>query len=412
MPRGGYLTSTTLLETIKREAMVPASNFALNDADFLAMANQELRIGMMPSIMQYHQEFGVRTDAPIAIAANQSAYPIPYRAVGSKVREVFYMDQNNNWCKMSRIDPDHKPYYQQTNSANTYIHFYVEGNSVVLIPSVSSTPVGSLVYSYYMRPNELVDETRISSITDVTTTDTSGSITTISAAAAAVCTSVAHGLTTGNIVNISASNSTPVILGNYAVTVLSADTFSVPVTTTIAGTTAAWTYDTTIFTVDQIPTGVTAFIQAGNTITGFSTTSLLDICQTLPGHQTLAYDIQPLAINATNRTIQFYTPDITTYSFSPNVIPAPVAGDYIAFAGECFIPQIPTELHDVLSQRVVLRALQALGDAQGYGIAKDKLGEMEKSTGTLIDNRTEGAPTKISNLGGTLRAVKSFNRFF
>lgn len=410
MPRGGYLTSTTLLETIKREAMVPTSNFALSDADFLAMANQELKIGMMPSIMQYHQEFGVRTDPPIVINANQSAYEIPYRAVGSKVREVFYLDNNNNICRMSRINPDAKPYYQQVNNALTFIHYYCEGNSVVLIPSVNETPTGSLVFSYFMRPNELVDETRVATISNVTTTNSSGNITGISVAAAAVMTDVAHGLTTGNIINIQSTNCTPAISGNYAVTVIDANHFSVPVTTTGSGTTGSWTYTTTIFNVDQIPSNVVPFGQEGQLISGFSTSSLLDICQTLPGHQTLAYDVLPLAIDSVNKTITFYTPDLTTYSFSPNVVPAPVAGDYIAFAGECIIPQIPTELHDVLSQRVVLRTLQALGDAQGYGIAQTKLAEMEKATGNLIDNRTEGNPIKISNLNGTLRAVKAFNR--
>ncbi len=411
MPRGGYLTSETLLETIKREAMVPANQSTLTDADFLAMANQEVRIGMMPSIMQYHQEYLVRTDPPVPILANQSAYPIPYRAVGGKVREVFYVDTSGNLCRMVRISPDHKPYFQQSNVQNQYINYFVEGDSVVLIPAVQSNPVGSLVFSYYMRPNELVDESRIATITSIVNTDLSGSAT-ISAAAAAVFTSVAHGLTTGNIVLISGTNCTPVIAGNYSVTVLTADTFSVPVTTTIAGTSGTWTYDTTIYTVDQIPTGVTPFLQGGNTITAFSTSSLLDVCQTLPGHKTMAYDITPLAIDATNKTIQFYTPDLDTYVQSPYVVPAPIAGDYIAFAGECHIPQIPTDLQDVLSQRVVLRTLQALGDAQGYGIAQSKLKEMELATGNLIADRTEGAPQKINNLGGTLRKAKAYNRFY
>lgn len=410
MPRGGYLTSATLLETIKREAMIPSSQSALSDSDLLAMANLELKIGMMPSIMQYHQEFLVRTDPPVDIAVNQSAYPIPYRAVGGKVRELFYLDESNNFCRMSRINPDHKPYYQQSNVNLSFLHYYLEGDSVVLIPPVTTSPVGSLVFSYYMRPNELVDDSRVATITSISTTDLSGDITAITAAGSAVITSAAHGLTTGNIILLSSTNCTPAIDDFYAVTVLSANTFSVPVTTTVAGTTGSWTYDTTIYTVDQIPTNVTPFLQGGTTITGFSTQTLMDVCQTLPGHKTMAYDISPLAIDTTNLTMQFYTPDLITYSFSPMVVPAPVAGDYIAFAGECIIPQIPTDLQDVLSQRVVLRALQALGDAQGYGIAQTKLTEMEKSTGNLIDNRAEGNPTKISNLGGTLRAVKAFNR--
>ncbi len=55
-----------------------------------------------------------------------------------------------------------------------------------------------------------------------------------------VVTSVAHGLTTGNSIFIRNSNSTPVIDGTRIVTVLSADTFSVPVNVTVAGTFATW----------------------------------------------------------------------------------------------------------------------------------------------------------------------------
>ena len=51
-----------------------------------------------------------------------------------------------------------------------------------------------------------------------------------------VTTSTPHGLTTGAVVNISGSNSTPSIDGSFPVTVLSPTTFSIPVNVTAAGT--------------------------------------------------------------------------------------------------------------------------------------------------------------------------------
>lgn len=62
------------------------------------------------------------------------------------------------------------------------------------------------------------------------------------AGAIGVVTSVAHGLTTGQTIFIIGSNSTPTIDGLRIVTVLSADTFSVPVDVTVAGTTGTWFY--------------------------------------------------------------------------------------------------------------------------------------------------------------------------
>lgn len=52
------------------------------------------------------------------------------------------------------------------------------------------------------------------------------------------CTS--HGLLTGNEIVISGSNSTPSIDGIYTITKIDADTFSIPVNVTVAGTAGAW----------------------------------------------------------------------------------------------------------------------------------------------------------------------------
>lgn len=66
------------------------------------------------------------------------------------------------------------------------------------------------------------------------------SITAESMANPTVVTSAAHGLTSGNQILISGSNSTPSVDGIRTVTVLDPDTFSVPVTVTIAGTRGGW----------------------------------------------------------------------------------------------------------------------------------------------------------------------------
>ena len=72
------------------------------------------------------------------------------------------------------------------------------------------------------------------------------------AAAAVVTTTAAHGYLTGNTVTISGSNSTPTIDGNRVVTVLSATTFSVPVTTSGSGSAGSiYTASQPAFTIDD-----------------------------------------------------------------------------------------------------------------------------------------------------------------
>lgn len=322
----GYLTSTTLIETIKREGLIPASQNTFTDSDFLAMANQEIRISLIPSILQYHEEYYVRDSEAIALEANVSSYPIPYRAIGGKFRALFYQDSSGNLRSMTRISPDDRPLYQGSVNDNNCIIFYISGNEVVLLPGVGATPTGSLVFSYYLRPNELVDENRTSMITGI---------------------------------SVGAS--------------------------------------TTVYTVDSIPQNLTSFVQDGVSLTGFSTMSKLDVLQSKPGHKTICFDITPTAIDTTNKTITFNNTDLES---------SIVVGDVIAFAGECIIPQIPSDLHDVLVQRVILKCNSALGDAQGVQIVSARVAEMEKNTGTLVDNRSEGNPQKINNQKGTLRSAK------
>lgn len=163
----GYLTSSTLISTIKREAMIPTNQSTFENSDFLAMANQEMRISVVPSILIYHEEYLVRDSDDITLVENQNAYPIPYRAVGGKFREVFYKDTQGQLRSMTRISPDHRPYYQTSNFQNRFVYFYIEGNDIVLMPDVGANPNGSIVFSYYMRPNELVDESRVATITNI-----------------------------------------------------------------------------------------------------------------------------------------------------------------------------------------------------------------------------------------------------
>lgn len=338
----GYLTSSSLINQVKLEAMIPTNQSTFTDTDFLSIANQELKIGMLPSILIYHQEYFTVDSDDIPMVANQSAYPIPYRATGGKFREVFYKDTSGQLRSMTRINADDRPYYQQTNFQNRFVYFYLRGNDIVILPDVGSDAVGSIKFSYFLRPNDLVDESR-----------------------------------SGTITNISVGGST------------------------------------TTFTLNNVPNNLTAFLQDGVSITGFASANVkLDILQRKPGHKTIEMDITPVSVDFNNKTITFNNTDLAgepPSSAIPPVIPNPstiILGDIICFAGECIIPQIPSDLHEVLAQRVIQRCVQALGDAQAFGMATAKLVEMEKNIGNLVDNRAEGEPMKANNLRSSLRGAK------
>lgn len=305
-----YLTSTTLIESVKRRASIPEDQATFTSEDFLALANEEIDNALVPLILSMQEEYFVYPET-VALVASTSRYAIPYRAIGGKLRDLFYQDTNGQLHEMSRIAPEEKVTFQENPDSNTYFkYFYVEGNNVVLAPTVGSSPVGSLVFTYYLRPNDLVEADEVAFITDI---DTSG--------------------------------------------------------------------DNTIYTVTQVPED-------------FSASTEMDVNQTKSGHKIRVFDLSPVAVNSGTNQITFLTADLPTDI---------IVGDHIALAGQCFIPQIPSDLHSILAQRVAQRCLESMGDAAGLQAASVKLQEMETRSSTLIDNRVEGAPLKITNRKGLLR---------
>jgi hypothetical protein len=310
-----YFTTNSLIADIKRRGMIPTNQKTFLTADFLALANDELLIGIIPTILQLKEEYYVYSEE-VSLTASQSAYQIPYRAMGGKLRDVFYKDTGGTIHEMTRVSADDKGYYQSSYLENRFVAYYVQGDEIVITPDVGANATGSLVFTYFLRPNELVEETRISTITAVST----GASTT--------------------------------------------------------------TYSC------SVPSAVVSAFAADSTLK-------FDILQKKAGHRIRKFDITPTVVATTGFT--FTTSDL------PTGANAPVVGDYIAYAGECIIPQIPDELHSVLSQRVAARCVEAMGDQNSLQLANAKLAEMESKTSILVDSRVDGSPQKVTNKGGLLQ---------
>lgn len=172
----GYLTSDSLISAVKRKAMLPANQNTFTDSDFLAFANEELKIGLVPSILQLHEEYYVYPEE-ITLQVNKSRYQIPYRAIGGRLRDLFYKDGNGNLCQMSKILPEDKSLYQASYVGNNYIYYYIEGNSIVITPDVGTSVTGSIIATFYIRPSDMVAESRIGIITAIASDSDAGTTT-------------------------------------------------------------------------------------------------------------------------------------------------------------------------------------------------------------------------------------------
>lgn len=311
----GGLTTSALLKSIKRRAMIPDNQNTFTDQDFIDLMNEEMMIGIVPSILQMKEEYFIFKQV-VPLVSNKSNYSIPERALAGKLRELCFRDTPTgavgNEYEMTQIAVDDR-YTGLSNGTGSadftgFRRFYLMGNDVILHPNVGSGAYGSLAFYYYLRPNSLVKDSSVASIVSINRV-------------------------TGDIILSS-------IPAGYG-------------------------------TADPI-NGVTKY----------------DFIKSRSGHNIIDIDITVNSVNSNTKII----------NVNPTKIPKDLEiGDYMALAGQTCIPNIPTELHMVLAQRVAQRLLEALGDTEGLNNATAKIAEMENKLTTMIDNRVEGAPRKIVN---------------
>lgn len=282
--------------------MFPVAQVTFEPEDLLALANEEMDTAVIPYINSFQEDYFLFSEL-VNFPKGTTSSPIPYRAVGNKLRDVSYEDSNGNSQKMTRIVVEDVPYF-----INDQYAYYIENNEIVRLDSSSDV---NMRVRYYIRPSSLVLEEKAAYVTNIDRV-------------------------TGDI------------------------------------------------TVDNIPTG-------------FSAAALIDFLQIKPPYKCISIDVPLLSINSSTKTL----------NMDPSSIPSKLkVGDFICLAEETIIPQIPTDVHPLLSQRIVCRCLEALGDFEGLNAANTKLIEMEAKLGAVLTDRVEGSPKKIVNRNSTLKSNK------
>src|SRR5271166_3931673 len=167
-----WLTSDDLIASVQRKIALPLSQVTFTNDDILAFANEEMMISQVPSVLLYHQEFFVH-QVTIPLVTGVSRYVIPDRAIGMRLRDVKWMDNAGNMFDMTRVAPEDKAFFQLNIGANQAIHkFYVEGNELVLVPAVVSSPTGNLILTFFLRPNQLVVNNKSATVVGINQTVT------------------------------------------------------------------------------------------------------------------------------------------------------------------------------------------------------------------------------------------------
>jgi len=312
------LTTTSLLKSIKRRAMMPDNQSTFTDQDLIDLMNEEMMIGIVPSVLQTKEEYFIFKQI-VPLVADKSNYPVPERALANKLREICYKDttakNTGNEYEMTQIAIDDR-YTGLSNGTGSsdftgFRRFYMLGSDVILHPSVGPSPYGALSFYFYLRPNTIVKESLATTVTSINRT-------------------------TGDI------------------------------------------------TLSSIPSNYSVYVSGTNN----TVLTTFDFVKAKSPHNILDIDITINSINSTSKVV----------NVNVDSIPKDLEiGDYFTLAGQTAVPNIPTELHMVLAQRVAQRVLEALGDTEGLNNASAKIADMENKLSTMLDNRVEGAPRKVVN---------------
>lgn len=379
------LKSTDLIRSIKRRGFIPESQETFSPDNFLEIATEKINIDLMSDLMDargdflvYHEDFTL---------SDSIEYPIPDRAHGNKLRDAAIVDEQGRVIReLTQITLDELSDYQSDYSAyNTIDPFYLQNNMVMLVNKPSNVGKSLRMY-FYMRPNKLVLEARAATTTTLskvieidTISPKTGAITSI---IDSTVISPAHGLSSGDIVTIAGTDSAPAVDGNYVVTVIDADSFTIPATVVTPGTNGSWSLATEVYTFSSL-----------NFPKHFTSDISFDVVSSTSPNQIKLYNLTANTVNNSLKTLSFRVSDVGTKLLK---------GDYVTKAEETIVPNIPTEYHPLLAQMVSVSCMESMADEQQKQSANATLKEMEKKILKIVSNRVEGAPKKIKNRYGAL----------
>jgi hypothetical protein len=149
-------TTTELLADVRRSGMLPDSApSGVSDADILAHANKELQARLLPLVMAVREEFYVQPYST-ALVGNQQGYRVPSRGIGNKLRDVLLQLSDGSLQNLARIAPEAYPEMMTTAPSVYPWAFFLESDSVMLVPTPSTTSAATLVLKYLLRPSWLV----------------------------------------------------------------------------------------------------------------------------------------------------------------------------------------------------------------------------------------------------------------
>ena len=122
------LTSSKLVKSIRRRAAIPNDQVTFTDEDLLEMATEEMNLFLIPYLNQGQEEYLIYIEDEDT-ETGKDTYSIPYRAQGNKLREIQYVDEQDNVVsELSRISMEELVDYKYNFRTDVSDLFYIQNN--------------------------------------------------------------------------------------------------------------------------------------------------------------------------------------------------------------------------------------------------------------------------------------------
>ena len=207
-----------LLTSAKLRSFAPISQTTFQDSELRSIANEEMLLKLVSDILSVKEEFFLTTKVT-AITGSIDHYPVPKMAIGNTINQLRLRDSANTEVELKRISASEADQYAGVTGVPEA--YYFEGDEVVLCPKPSES-TNSIVFSYFRKPNKIIDTASCAKITAVSS---SGGSTTFT-----VDTDLTASLSAGDKVDF-LSGSSPYLLWADEVSITSITSTTVVVAT-------------------------------------------------------------------------------------------------------------------------------------------------------------------------------------
>jgi hypothetical protein len=138
-------TSDDLIASAKRRGVIPIAQATWQNADFLAVADEEISGYVLPLIRRVREDYYAQeSDFTYTDGAE---YRIPYRAAGGVLRSVHFLSASGDVIDVPRVTLD------DLEDSRWGVYFF--GNVIRVINEIRSD-LATLRMIYYLRPSQLV----------------------------------------------------------------------------------------------------------------------------------------------------------------------------------------------------------------------------------------------------------------